>query len=76
MEISQEIASITRRQDEIKGRMEEAKGLGNLPLVHTLQTELENFTSKQLLLLTEQSEISAKQRKYRSETSVQKMACS
>ncbi|ELU18269.1 hypothetical protein CAPTEDRAFT_166697 [Capitella teleta] len=61
VEINQEISVICKKQELIKVQMELAKKEADMRVVHQLQNELEDFTSKQLLLLSERSDISSQQ---------------
>ena len=61
-EIDKELGDVTGQQGELKARVNKAKNFGDTSLVHSLQGELESLTTRQLELLTEQSEIIKKQR--------------
>ncbi|XP_013381464.1 NGFI-A-binding protein 1 isoform X2 [Lingula anatina] len=62
-QINQELHEVAQQQEEVKTQIQLARDEENFPRIHELQTELENLTSKQLQLLTEQSEIIRRQRR-------------
>ncbi|KAK2180531.1 hypothetical protein NP493_439g02020 [Ridgeia piscesae] len=61
-EINKELSDITTQQAELKSKVNKAKNASDSSLVADLQGELESLTTRQLDLLTEQSEIIKKQR--------------
>ena len=61
-EINKELSDITTQQGELKSKVNKAKNASDSSLVADLQGELEALTTRQLDLLTEQSEIIKKQR--------------
>ena len=61
-EINKDLGDITTQQGELKSKVNKAKNAGDTSLVASLQGELESLTTRQLELLTEQSEIIKKQR--------------
>ena len=63
-EIASELAAVQKRQEETKAEIQEAqKEEENIKLLQDLQARMEQLTSKQLGLLTEQSDVIRKQRR-------------
>lgn len=60
--ISQELGSISEKQEKIVTELDVAKEGQDIEKAESLQTQLEQITNKHLQLLTEQSELLRKQR--------------
>ena len=63
-EINQEMERIKGEQEEITARVQAAKTAEDYTLIQSLQRQLEALKDKQLQLLTEQSDIIRRQRRF------------
>ncbi|CAH1775757.1 unnamed protein product [Owenia fusiformis] len=61
--IKQELMMVAEQQEALKQQVQDAKEEENYTLIHQLQSQLEELTSKHLTLLTEESDLTRKQKR-------------
>lgn len=63
IELNAELKKVALNQEQVKAQIQQAKEAEEFLLLQELQTELERLTTKQLLVMTEQSDIIKKQKR-------------